>query len=737
VLSFLGSDRFRYVTPRYFRYLAHTVYVTPLIMGLASAYLFAAVPQMQEIYLGIVEDQDFSRGLAGLAAVSLFSALLYAWNHTVVTRRIDSIYPDHADIYFDRGVIGVRDLKTTFASSLPFLGLLFGLLQVYLHVEEAIKLNINELNGLSALPRNIAIAACLTVAIVGGLIVLLYHIRKAHWHRYLLYFCYSLTVIFILVPSFASNTTLLASRYAGPLASTALVLIEIAVVLRALFWLFQLLIWLVLTLPSAGLMSVDWVPFALRQGLVGFIPVLAIAAIAIYIVFYSDAKVSNLEAVNRASTDTLTNTFEDWLKKRNPEGGYFPVFIVAAQGGGIYAASSAAAFLATMQDHCPAFAKHVFAISAVSGGSVGATLFDAALAEAPPKFNAGCSDFGLEGKLAGRLRTITQDDHMSPVLAYLLPDVIRGLGWGAARKQVCIDKTMAWLTRDQILEKSFIYSFAKSKNPRSNVCPDEHDQNLLLQEFLHIWPRNEKENKIIPTLILNSTWVDTGYSVAFSPIPLREAGKGTLYSLKELRQDFKEPSERSSQDLTLIEAAVVSARFPVIMPPWVLDVGNKARLTFVDGGYADSSGAETALQVYNGLKYKDAYLITLTDKPTTLTDQDVDPVVRNWSSWFYDFFSPVNALLSVRDLQSRKAVTEAHSQLGDKNIVIRLDQKAFPLPLGWKLSNLSSDIIRFTLGAPESCANAAGADPAVFIGLRNSCEIKKIADLLTPNASGR
>jgi hypothetical protein len=101
--------------------------------------------------------------------------------------------------------------------------------------------------------------------------------------------------------------------------------------------------------------------------------------------------------------------------------------------------------------------------------------------------------------------------------------------------------------------------------------------------------------------------------------------------------------------------------------------------------------------------------------------------------WLYDFFSPVTTLLSVRDLQSRKAVTEARTELGEKMIVVQLDQKAFPLPLGWKLSGLSSDIIRLTIGDPERCA--AGGDrgnTTLSIANRNSCELKRIVDLISP-----
>ncbi len=239
-----------------------------------------------------------------------------------------------------------------------------------------------------------------------------------------------------------------------------------------------------------------------------------------------------------------------------------------------------------------------------------------------------------------------------------------------------------------------------------------------------------------PALLLNATWVETGYRVAVSPFPLAQFGGGTLYSVDEVKRDLSAAAPQA--DLSLMEAAVVSARFPVIMPPWILSLGKGRRLTFVDGGYADSSGTATALQLYNKLKSikpdnVDLYLITLTDKLISLSDTDAEPVGEaRVQSWFYDFLSPVTTLLSVRDLQSRKAVTEAYRELENKMIVIRLDQKAFPLPLGWKLSGLSSDIIRFTIGTPESCDQRAARDEtAVFAAVRNSCELRRLSELLS------
>src|SRR5262249_39849276 len=119
--------------------------------------------------------------------------------------------------------------------------------------------------------------------------------------------------------------------------------------------------------------------------------------------------------------------------------GEYPVFIVAAQGGGIYAANNAARFLARMQDLCPGFRRHLFAISAVSGGSVGSAIFAAALhaedgsvdSSAPdgktcPKiadFLAGvgrAQDIDAPGPAEQRVASVLATDFLSPLVARFL-----------------------------------------------------------------------------------------------------------------------------------------------------------------------------------------------------------------------------------------------------------------------------------------------------------------------------
>jgi hypothetical protein len=115
---------------------------------------------------------------------------------------------------------------------------------------------------------------------------------------------------------------------------------------------------------------------------------------------------------------TTEDAFRAWLSVRKDRelfkahGVPYPVFIALAPGGGIRAAYMSAMSLASIQDACPRFKDHLFCISTVSGGSVGAVTFKAACRVKPENYQTWC-----EGVL-GR-------DLLSPVVASLLgPDLL-------------------------------------------------------------------------------------------------------------------------------------------------------------------------------------------------------------------------------------------------------------------------------------------------------------------------
>ena len=94
------------------------------------------------------------------------------------------------------------------------------------------------------------------------------------------------------------------------------------------------------------------------------------------------------------------------------EGNKWPIYVVSAQGGGVYAAYHASKAMALLSREAPDFPRHLFAISGVSGGSVGAALYANALDPA-----------GNNSTIVERIDAMFEPDHLAPVLAAMLfPD---------------------------------------------------------------------------------------------------------------------------------------------------------------------------------------------------------------------------------------------------------------------------------------------------------------------------
>jgi NADH:ubiquinone oxidoreductase subunit 6 (subunit J) len=84
------------------------------------------------------------------------------------------------------------------------------------------------------------------------------------------------------------------------------------------------------------------------------------------------------ESRGQPKPETIAKGFEAWFQERKDKERYavYPIYIVATEGGGIYAAHRTATFLSDLQDRCPRFSHHLFAVSSVSGGSVGAAIME-------------------------------------------------------------------------------------------------------------------------------------------------------------------------------------------------------------------------------------------------------------------------------------------------------------------------------------------------------------------------
>jgi hypothetical protein len=389
----------------------------------------------------------------------------------------------------------------------------------------------------------------------------------------------------------------------------------------------------------------------------------------------------------------LIDALRDWhdkIDKKYPARPVHPLYIVATEGGGIRAAYWTAAVLGSLQDSEPAFADHVFAISGVSGGSVGASVFAALVADGAP------NEFAKRGE------EMLGQDFLSPAIAAMLyPDFLqRFWPW-----------PWTFLDRGHWLEQSWEEAWRKSVG-----------SNRFAQPFFDLW---QDRQRYVPALFLNGTSVENGNRIIVSNIIVDEtnfldAEDATRKLLPESDQSDEAKRTNAIVDLPLSTAAHFSARFTYVSPAGRFTSDGTHE---VDGGYFENSAAATALDILrqvadaiNDPKNRLTNVVpkiimisndplgaafaseTETDSPTTQAEQ----AQNEPGTFLEDALAPINALFNAREARgtyAQRAIVRAQETLyaslhvdlsavgPTKVYVFRLAPAKVPLPLGWMLSN--------------------------------------------------
>lgn len=379
-----------------------------------------------------------------------------------------------------------------------------------------------------------------------------------------------------------------------------------------------------------------------------------------------------------------------------------PLFIVTAEGGGIRAAYWTAAVLGSIQDAEPAFADHVFAISSVSGGSVGAAVFDAMVA-----------DGKAEGHFAKQSEEMLGQDFLSPAIAAMLyPDFMqRFWPWPCT-----------FLDRGHWMEESWERAW------RDTTSENDHANNCFAEPFSSLW----KHGTYVPALFLNATAVENGNRVIASNIQIKTgSGQDEQFLGAEDIMDKIKPAA----DVPLSTAAHLSARFTYVSPAARF---RSDRTHAVDGGYFENSGATTALDILRQInvilnnpstkvEFADVMpkIIMISNSPIgtgfgnrkskDLSQEKDATITREIShhrpgSFLEDALAPVYALLNTRDARgvyAQRAIGRAQQifyaerALSDdphKQVYFfSLAKTTVPLPLGWMLSNRAAEAIQLEL----------------------------------------
>jgi predicted chitinase len=428
---------------------------------------------------------------------------------------------------------------------------------------------------------------------------------------------------------------------------------------------------------------------------------------------------------------SAADAFRDWLKQpaRIADAarlGEYPVFIVTAQGGGIYAAHNAARFLAKIQDLCPSFRQHLFAISAVSGGSVGAATFAAALhadndslknntpagqaCDKIASFLNGVTraqDLNVPGVVEQRVADILKTDFVAPLAAgFLFSDFT----------QLFTPVSFSFLDRARFLE----YALENASDTMIKHDKSAVDQsNLLRADFQSHWASDNS----MPALLLNTTDVGSGKRVVIAPFDIdpshpKSTDLCTLAKLKRSADGASVTSE--SLHIPLSTAAFASARFPWLTPAATVTLANdciteKPEARLVDGGYVENSGIETALELIRQIKRIQGssdlpnfriYLLSLAngdfdDHGSFRFGELMEPIRALFSTQGARTYIAINRALYIDGLTSEDATAQAPSfpTFGRAEIAGRF----YNLPLGWTLSRETGDIIALGSGRFWDC----------------------------------
>jgi hypothetical protein len=364
--------------------------------------------------------------------------------------------------------------------------------------------------------------------------------------------------------------------------------------------------------------------------------------------------------------------------------------VVATAGGGLRAAYWTATVLGAIQDNAGDFRRQLAAVSGVSGGSLGATVFVTLLAQRPVCAQAGTGAGAYE--CAGQA-VLTQDFLGPTVAALLFPDLIQ--------RFLPLDLP----DRAKALEQSWERAWTEA-GFRENPWSD--------RGFRALWVGEE----FLPALLLNGTHVETGRRVITSNLDIARSAAvfRDAYDFYELAPAGKEIRPST--------AAHNSARFTYVSPAGTL----ADRTHLVDGGYFENFGAVAARELLEaavarfGDRIRPIAILISNDPNLTASDFPQKPPGAPRSvpaqSWAGEVLSPLRALLHTRDARGLLAAAElraAAERAGGSYFQFRLcKDPGRPAPaLGWVLSDDSEGLMRQQLRS--DCGN-----PLEFTALRDA-----------------
>jgi len=400
------------------------------------------------------------------------------------------------------------------------------------------------------------------------------------------------------------------------------------------------------------------------------------------------------ETVNTADY-SLEQSLNLWLAQRDENK---PMVVVATAGGGLRASYWTGAILGRFQDQIADFNKQLFAISGVSGGSVGAVFYNGALLN-----DADCVSGGKNCFEENLLSAIGRDYLAPTATSMLYGDLIQRF----VPFPIFSDRAAA-------LEESWEAGFAASY-PNA-VCG-------LDNEFTRFYSSDEcTKGRWVPRLLINGTYEETGrrlLTTSFKVLPETFLDTHDFYELN------------GQKAIRASTAALNSARFSYVSPAGTFsktvkhEASGKEKVKnmghVIDGGYFENYGANTLTNLLDWLRKhpreplsNGLIVIAISNDSTIPLEQyqlNAEPQMGKSQTFLNEVLAPVLGLANTRNGHGMLAYKqlEQYSRQINKDATVNMvhfyiakDEGEEP-PLGWILSQQAKENMRKQIDSGENC----------------------------------